>query len=93
MDSLRTSVRFPFAPVPAGVTSVTLSHGLHCCAMSDSRDKPGQGIIEAALAARDTGLLRKIAAERKGLTEQQRQALTLVADLLDRAADKRGGHA
>jgi hypothetical protein len=61
--------------------------------MSASPDKPGKGIIEAALAARDTSLLRKIAAERKGLTEQQRQALGLVADLLDRAADKRGGQA
>ncbi len=55
--------------------------------------KPGQSIIELAFAARDTGLLRKIAAERKGLTDQQRQALMLVADLLDRAADKRGGQA
>ncbi len=55
--------------------------------------KPGQSVIEMALAARDTGLLRKIAAERKGLTDQQRQALMLVADLLDRAADRRGGQA
>lgn len=61
--------------------------------MSDFAEKPGQTTIEAALAARDTGLLRKIAAERKGLTDQQRNALTLVADLLDRAADKRGGTA
>ena len=56
-------------------------------------DKPGQHTIEAALAARDTALLRKIAAERTGLTDQQRDALRLVADLLDRAADKRGGQA
>ena len=56
-------------------------------------EKPGQETIEAALAARDTALLRRIAAERKGLTDQQRHALTLVADLLDRAADKRGGTA
>lgn len=55
--------------------------------------KPGQSIVEAALKARDTRLLRQIAAERKGLSEQQRQALLLVADLLDRAADKRGGEA
>ena len=54
--------------------------------MSDSRDNPGQGIIEAALASRDTGLLRRIAAVRMGLTDQQRQALRPVADLLDRAA-------
>ncbi len=55
--------------------------------------KPGQSIIELALAARDTALLRKIATERKGLTDQQRQALLLVADMLDRTADKRGGRA
>lgn len=61
--------------------------------MSESRDKPGQGIIETALAARDTSLLRQIAKKRKGLTDQQRQALLLVADLLDRAVDKRGGQA
>ncbi len=51
-------------------------------------DIPGRTIIEAALADRDTGLLRKIAAERKGLTDQQRRALLLVADLLDDAATK-----
>jgi len=61
--------------------------------VTDSPHKPGQSTIEAALAARDTGLLRKIAAERKGLTDQQRNALLLVADLLERAADKRGGQA
>ncbi len=61
--------------------------------MSGPSPKPGQGIIELAFAARDTDLLRKIAAERKGLTDQQRQALLLVADLLDRAADKRAGDA
>ncbi len=57
--------------------------------MDRASPKPGQSIIELALAARDTGLLRKIAAERKGLTDQQRQALMLVADLLELAADKR----
>lgn len=61
--------------------------------MSDARPKPGQGIIELALAAHDTDLLRKIAAERKGLTDQQRNALKLLADLLDRVADKQGGQA
>ncbi|HYX67785.1 MAG TPA: hypothetical protein VE825_01525 [Terriglobales bacterium] len=61
--------------------------------MAEYANKPGHSIIEQALAARDTGLLRQIAAERKGLNEQQRQALMLVADLLDRAADKRGGQA
>jgi len=61
--------------------------------VTDSSSRPGQNTIEAALAARDTSLLRKIAAERKGLTDQQRDALKLVADLLDRAADKRGGQA
>ncbi len=52
-------------------------------------DIPGRTIIEAALADRDTGLLRKIAVERKGLTDQQRRALLLVADLLDDAAAHR----
>ncbi len=47
--------------------------------------QPGRSIIEGALAARDTQLLRAIAAERKGLTDQQRQALLLVADILDHA--------
>lgn len=61
--------------------------------MSGAEPKPDQGIIELALAARDSVLLRKIAVGRQGLTDQQRQALTLVADLLDRAADKRGGQA
>ncbi len=56
-------------------------------------ERPGQSIIQAAIEARDTALLRKIAAERKGLTDQQRQALLLVADLLDRAVKKRGAHA
>jgi hypothetical protein len=62
-------------------------------AMSGPHPKPGQGIVESALAARDSDLIRKIAAERKGLTEEQRNALKLVADLLDRATDKRGGEA
>jgi len=61
--------------------------------VTESANKPSQSVIEAALAARDSGLLRKIAAQHKGLTEQQRNALVLVADLLDRAADKRGGQA
>jgi hypothetical protein len=47
--------------------------------------QPGQSIIESALAARDTHLLRAIAAERKGLTDQQRHALLLIADILDHA--------
>ncbi len=46
-------------------------------------DTPGRSIIEAALADRDTTLLRKIAAERKGLTDQQRRGLLLLAELLD----------
>ncbi len=49
----------------------------------DSSDRPGKSIVEMALAARDTGLLRSIAAQRKGLTDEQRRALLLVADLLD----------
>ncbi len=56
-------------------------------------DKPGKSIIQAALAERDTGLLRKIAAERKGLTDQQRQALLLVADLLDGYVARKAAHA
>ncbi len=61
--------------------------------MDRTSPKPGQSIIELALAARDSGLLRKIAAERKGLTDQQRQALMLLADLLERAANKRSADA
>ncbi len=51
----------------------------------DSSERPGQSIVEMALAARDTCLLRSIAAQRKGLTDQQRRALLFVADLLDLA--------
>ena len=58
-----------------------------------SSDKPGQSTIEAALAAGDTALLRKLASERKGLTDQQRSALLLVADLLDRAGSRHPGQA
>ncbi len=46
--------------------------------------RPGKSIIEAAFTARDTRLIRAIAAERKGLSDQQRQALLLLADILDR---------
>lgn len=53
-------------------------------------DEPGKSIIESALADRDTRLLRDIAAERKGLTDQQRRALLLVADFLDQSGDKHG---
>ena len=58
---------------------------------AESNGSPGRSIIEAALAARDTHLLRAIAAERKGLNDQQRQALLLLADLLGRTTDKRRG--
>ncbi len=61
--------------------------------MDSANPKPGQSVIESALATRDSNLLRKIAAERKGLTDEQRNALKLVADLLDRSTDKRGGEA
>ncbi len=57
--------------------------------MTDSAEKPGQSTIEAALAARDTALLRKIAAERKGLTDQQRKALLFLAEMLDYAASRK----
>ncbi len=55
---------------------------------AESDGQPGQSIIEGALAARDTHLLRAIAAERKGLTDKQRQALLLLADLLDSPQEK-----
>ncbi len=61
--------------------------------MDAPNPKPGQSVIELALASRDSNLLRKIAVERKGLSDEQRNALKLVADLLDRATDKRGGEA
>ncbi len=66
---------------------------LEFAAVTDSSEKPGQSTIEAAILGGDTTLSRKIAAERKGLTEQQRQALLLVADLLDYAAKRRADHA
>lgn len=59
----------------------------------DSPEKPGQSTIEAALSSGDTRLLRKLAAERKGLTDEQRNALNLVADLLERAATRHPGQA
>lgn len=91
LDKGALSLR-PFHPARS-VISVTLTRRLQFRSVADSFDKPGQSTIEAALASRDTGLLRKIAAERRGLTDKQRDALRLVADLLDRAADKRGGEA
>ncbi len=51
---------------------------------ADSGGLPVESIIEAALKASNTGLLRAIAGERRGLTDKQRQALLLVADILDR---------
>ncbi len=57
--------------------------------MTSPGEKPRQNTIEAAFVARDSGLLRKIAAGRKGLTDQQRNGLKLLADLLDRPAEKR----
>ncbi len=58
--------------------------------MSGPSPTPGQNTIEAAFLARNSGLLREIAAERKGLTDQQRNALKLLADLIDRAVERRG---
>ena len=52
---------------------------------NSSHDVPGRSVIEAAIAERDTALLRRIAAERKGLNDEQRRALLLLADLLERA--------
>jgi len=50
--------------------------------VTDCPDRPGQSTVEQALVSRDTWLLRKIAEERKGLNDQQRNALSLIADLL-----------
>lgn len=55
--------------------------------MTEATEKPGRHVVESAIAARDVGLLRKIAAERKDLDDQQRYALSLVADLLAGLAD------
>ncbi len=48
-------------------------------------DERGRSAIEAAVAARDTGPILKIVAERKNLAAQQRDALLLVADMIDEA--------
>ncbi len=55
--------------------------------MTERSQKPGRHVVESAIAARDVGLLRKIAAERKDLDDRQRDALSLVADLLARLAN------
>jgi len=59
----------------------------NCPDVSDGIN-PGQHTIAAAITARDTPLLRKIAKERKDLTDQQREALALVADLLEEAGKR-----
>lgn len=51
--------------------------------MTERPDTPGRHIVESAIATQDGSLLRKIALERKDLNNQQRDALLLVADLLD----------
>jgi len=51
--------------------------------MTERTEKPGRHIVESAITAHDGSLLRKIALERKDLNKQQRDALLLVADLLD----------
>jgi len=53
--------------------------------MTERPETPGRHIVESAITTRDAGLLRKVARERKGLNNQQRDALLLVADLLDGA--------
>ncbi len=53
---------------------------------ADSKALPTQSIIDAALAARSTRLLRAIAKDRRGLTDQQRHLLLLLADMLDRTS-------
>lgn len=53
--------------------------------MTERTDKPGRHIVESAITTRDAGLLRTVAMERKDLNNQQRDALLLVADLLDGA--------
>ena len=51
--------------------------------MTERTEKPGRHVVESAITARDGNLVRKIALERKDLNRQQRDALLLVADLLD----------
>lgn len=46
--------------------------------------------LSAAIADRDTRLLRNIAAEQNDLSDQQRQALLLMANIFDRAAGEGG---
>ncbi len=50
----------------------------------NGHEVPGRSIIEAAIEEKDTALLRKIAAERKGLRDGQRRGLLLIADLIER---------
>lgn len=48
-------------------------------------ERPGGHVVESALSTHDADLLRKIAVQRLDLSSQQRDALLLVADLLDGA--------
>ena len=61
--------------------------------MAKPPEKPGQSTIEAALTARDAALLRRIAMQRKGLTDDQRRALLLIPDMFDHAAKRAADHA
>lgn len=53
--------------------------------MTKRTEKPGGHVVESALSTHDADLLRKIAVERRDLSSQQRDALLLLADLLDNA--------
>ncbi len=48
----------------------------------------GGHAIANAIEQRDAAMLRKLAAEAPGLTDQQRTALKLLADLIEYAAKK-----
>lgn len=49
----------------------------------------GGHAISAAIEQRDGAMLRKLANDAPGLTDQQRTALKLLADLIDYAAKKK----
>ena len=53
--------------------------------MTKRMERPGGHVVESALSTHDADLLRKIAVQRRDLSSQQRDALLLVADLLDGA--------
>ncbi len=58
----------------------------YCNRRADYLESSPRRNVPQAIASGDTTLLRKIAMARKSLTDQQRQALIFMADLLDRPA-------